>query len=183
SRGLGDVYKRQQQHGDWLVGPQTLVVADGRQAAIIEIGPDGKYSQQTVKDGVAGHTDHYLLPDMVQFNQRNNKQSTARYQLLTAMLGRSGRWTLDDFAQIGQYQSDRDGTASLFRVGNRAGAERTTASWAVSLTPGKMPEVSIMMLDDQQNEQNWYINTGYIFSGDSQFAAGSEPPLTNDGSR
>ncbi len=133
-------------------GPRFLLLADARETAWVEIGLGGKFSVRRVKSGVLTHTNHFLAPDMQDFNIRVGKSSALRFERIGTLL-RAGLkpYTLDRFTAFA-----RDAAAgpdnSIFRTGSKPAGTRTLSVFAVSLPPQGPPEIRLWMKESGAND-------------------------------
>jgi isopenicillin-N N-acyltransferase-like protein len=124
-------------------GPMFYLLADGAQVAWVEVGPSGKAAIRTTASGTLAHTNHYLSPELVGFNQKSGPSSQARLARIQVLLAQ-GSWNPDRF--WGLTNDTHDGPDnSLWRTGGRPGAERTLASWVVAEQPGQAPRVWVRL--------------------------------------
>lgn len=144
-------------------GPQYIMVADRTKAALIEVGPDGKYSV-TVKDsGVLYHTNHYLAEGMAQYNAAIGISSAARYERIQALLNDAPKPLM--FPLFLEFSNDRhDGPDnSIFRTGSSPKKTRTMAIWAVAVPRQGFPLLHVRIFNPGQAEQFFEYDTGEVF--------------------
>lgn len=129
-----------------FVGPRYLILADSYEIAVIEIGDEDKCAIQRTANGVLGHTNHYVNPDMTRFNPVQLKPSTlSRYKRITAFLSSKPRLTPSDFLSIA---SSKEGgpNNSIWRDGLAPNKTRTLAYWIVHYPPKAKPTLYVRIL-------------------------------------
>jgi hypothetical protein len=130
-------------HGEWFLGPRYLLIADRRKAAIIEIGPEGRYTVSTTDRSVLYHTNHYVVPDLASANPKKvSPSSLERYRRIAELLPQGSRFGLEDFIRISE---DRSGGPdnSLWREGSKPTSTRTLAAWIVHLPAAGEPQIYV----------------------------------------
>jgi len=133
------------QRHDLFLGPTFLLVADRRQAAVVEIGPNGTFTIANAVGGVIAHTNHYLLPEMTRFNPTKiGESSRERFARIREFLSAGAPFGASDFEQ---FSASRDGgpDEAIWRTGKTAAATRTLATWMVHQTRGGEIEVFVRL--------------------------------------
>lgn len=118
-----------------FVRPQFLLLADRQEIAVIEVGPGGKRAVHRTGNGVLGHTNHYVLSEMLAENVRPPKASTlSRQARITQLLEEKAPFTLQSFLALAE---DRHAGPdnSIFRTGSTPRSTQTLAVLAVYLPP------------------------------------------------
>jgi isopenicillin-N N-acyltransferase like protein len=116
---------------DLFLGPTFFLVADRRQAAVIEVGPGGTFAIGKAVGGTVAHTNHYVLPAMVRFNPAKiGESSRERSARIHELLGTGAPFGPADFER---FSASRDGgpDRAIWRTGTSADATRTLATWMV----------------------------------------------------
>jgi hypothetical protein len=123
-----------------------LIIADSKEAIMIEIAnKNNQYEILNAADnhGILFHTNHYVLPSMLKFNQLYIPGSNARFKRMTALFKDSPKPFTSEHAL--NWLSDRkDGLYNgIFR-------EFTLASWFVSLPKIHYPQVWVQLTSNPQ---------------------------------
>jgi hypothetical protein len=116
---------------DLFLGPTFFLVADRRQAAVIEVGPEGTFAIGKAVGGTVAHTNHYILPAMVRFNPAKiGESSRERSARIHELLGTGAPFGPNDFER---FSASRDGgpDRAIWRTGKSADSARTLATWMV----------------------------------------------------
>ena len=116
---------------DLFLGPTFFLIADRRQAAVVEVGPGGTFAIGKPVGGIIAHTNHYVLPSMVRFNPAKiGESSRERSTRIHEVLGTGGPFGPADFERI---SASRDGGVdhAIWRTGKGPDATRTLATWMV----------------------------------------------------
>jgi hypothetical protein len=116
---------------DLFLGPTFFLVADRRQAAVIEVGPGGTFAIAKPVGGIISHTNHYVLPAMARFNPAKiGESSRERSTRIHEVLGTGAPSGPADFERV---SASRDGGSdhAIWRTGKGGDATRTLATWMV----------------------------------------------------
>lgn len=127
------------------LAPRFYLLADARQAAVVEIAPGGAVRIADTRDGVLSHTNHYLSPEFSAHNQRPALSSRARLERVDAFLAALSRpLTLAAFERISQDRGAGPDN-SLWRTGSKPRGTRTLAGLVVSLPPRGPNEAAVVL--------------------------------------
>ncbi|MDT8904009.1 C45 family autoproteolytic acyltransferase/hydolase [Anaeroselena agilis] len=111
--------------GEWVCGPEYLMLADGKEVACIEFAAGGAYEVVArTAAGVAFHTNHYLAPRLADLNKGKLASSMKRCARIEELLADKAVHDTDDFRR---YSAD----SVLWRTGDAPAAARTLASWII----------------------------------------------------
>ena len=148
---------------DLFIGPEILMLADKNKVAAIEIGPEGKFFVEEKENAVIYHTNHYVYDEMVDLNRVIGESSQKRYDRIGQLV--STATTPYDFDNFISYSNDRnDGPDnSIFRTGSEPAKTRTMAVWAVKIPQEGSPEVSVRILNPNEDEKVFTIVAADVF--------------------
>jgi hypothetical protein len=124
--------------------PVFEMVADRRQAAVIEIAPAGQVCIQVSDQGSLCQTNHYQSSPLFWANQVAHQSSKVRFRRIKQLLARQGEpFTFADFLVFSQ---DRHAGPdnSINRLGSTSRKTRTLATFVVQLSDDA-PHVFIRM--------------------------------------
>jgi isopenicillin-N N-acyltransferase-like protein len=109
---------------NWVVGQGEVVVSiEGSATTAEAIAP--------AEDGTLAHTNHYVHPDMLDYEaSTSNEGSAARLQRARALLSESGEDTITR-SRLREILSDHEGPEAICRHGTAAG-ESQTAFWCIA---------------------------------------------------
>lgn len=156
---------------DGWQGPRILMLADRRQVATIEVGPEGKSAVVTKHDAVIYHTNHYLAATLQDFNQRIFQSSRKRYERIGQLLDAAEKpLAFKTFLGFGNDRSAGPDD-SIFRTGSTPAKPRTMATWAVRLPPAGPAEVYVKILNPGQPARVIRLDTAALFSAPRVTAA------------
>ena len=134
---------------DWFAGhsPVMYMLADGRKAAWVEVGADGRMAWREADKDTLAHTNHFLSPDLAGQNVKAGQSSHTRLDRITALLAGQKTFTLEDFER---FSSDRNAGPdnSIFRAGSTPHSTRTMARFMVRDLPGQPPEALVAGFED-----------------------------------
>lgn len=68
---------------DYFKSPGFFLMADAHEIAYVEIGEDGIWDVKTEENGTLAHTNHFLLPDLTQFNHKIGRSATPDFTVST----------------------------------------------------------------------------------------------------
>lgn len=115
--------------GAWVTNPQFMVLADGKEIASVEFGPDGHYAvvgQQG--SGVVFHTNHYVSQAFEPLNPHKLSTSLDRYNKISNLLQVGGPFDAQKFQS---FSAD----PTLWRAGATPSSTRTLSSWIIRQMP------------------------------------------------
>lgn len=137
--------------------PVTLILADSKETAVVEVLPDGTHTVERRENGFVTHTNHYKQPASVPFNEKTGKSSETRLARINALLeGSEKPWTLEDFAAWTRDRNDGP-DRSLFRTGSKKGGTRTLAAVTVRLAPDGRVHMRTAYQPDPENDSEWVV--------------------------
>ncbi|KYZ75103.1 hypothetical protein AXX12_13060 [Anaerosporomusa subterranea] len=149
---------------DLFVNAHFLMLADKKQVAYVEIGPEGKYATRTETRGRLAHTNHYVESDMLWANRKVGSSSQTRYDRISSLLDEVKAFSLADFISFSQDQVAGPDN-SIWRTGGNPKAARTLATWIVYLPVEGDALVYVRLANPDATESvNQYRLTD-IFSG------------------
>jgi isopenicillin-N N-acyltransferase like protein len=123
---------------DLLKGPKFLMLADSGSVAIVEISDRPSYS--VYREGVVGHTNHYVFTTNLPDNASQPPSSLRRYARINELLTNKTSFSLDDFIVFSKDQADSP-AYSIWRTGKDRKTIPTLASWIVSYPKGSDPTI------------------------------------------
>ncbi|MCF8043170.1 MAG: C45 family peptidase [Desulfarculaceae bacterium] len=127
------------------LAPRFYLLADARQAALVEIAPGGAVRIAATRAGVITHTNHYLSPEFAAFNQRPALSSHARLARVDALAAALKRpLTLGMFQKISEDRENGPDN-SLWRTGSKPKGTRTLAAFLARLPLSGAPEVWVTL--------------------------------------
>ncbi|MBM4286408.1 MAG: hypothetical protein FJ128_14365 [Deltaproteobacteria bacterium] len=117
------------RHLERFTHPAFYLLADPRQAAVIEVGLNHQRRVRVVDRGALTHTNHYLEPAFQELNRGSCLSSSLRLQRIAFLLGRHrGPLTLAD--SVAFTEDRKDGPrCSIWRWGGSPKKVRTLAAW------------------------------------------------------
>lgn len=147
------------------------LLADREESAWVEVSPDGRIASRRAQSGILVHTNHYLDPELAQWNEKKRESSLARFDRATALLGAKASFTLEDFIGIA---GDRSAGPedSIWRVGGAEG-ERTLATFALALERDGSVELYTRLANSGEEEKTLRFKLGPDFW--AQGSAASQP--------
>ena len=119
-----------------FLGPRFLMLADRREIACVEIGPEGKVAIKRKKNGVLHHTNHYIDESLEPYNPRVvDESSMARLRRIGHFISSKPEFSLGDFLLI---STSKEGgpNNSIWRDGTSPTSRKTMASWIIQSLPG-----------------------------------------------
>jgi hypothetical protein len=137
---------------DLLRRPVFYLVADRKEAAIIEIGPDGHRAVTRKDSGTLLHTNHYGAPEP-QNLRAPGASSLRRFSRIDELLKRHVKpFGLDDFIR---FSADRNAGPddSIWRTGSDPRKRRTLATWLVSIPASGSPLLYLKTADPGEPER------------------------------
>ena len=155
------------KHTDVFKGPKFLMLADAHQVAYVEVGDGGKFQVRTVDAGTLAHTNHYLTPELAEFNRRIGVSSRTRYERIGELLAGTRPLTLDDMLRFSR-DSENGPSSSIWRTGSAKDREETLATFAVRLKEGTDPQIYVKVRhnpDDRGKEEVVRLTGSELFSG------------------
>jgi len=144
-----------------FAGPRFLLVADSRQAAVIEIGPGRSYDHRELRDGTIAHTNHYLWDGLQAANVRGADSSHVRLDRITALLSDPRRFTLSDFLAMAADRHDGPEN-SIFRTGAGPSSERTMASFVARIDEGGGVELDVTLYNEGKPPEHHHWNAAEL---------------------
>jgi hypothetical protein len=148
---------------DLFLGPTFFLVADRRQAAVIEISPHGTFAIGKAVGGIIAHTNHYVLPEMTRFNPAKiGESSRERSARIQEFLGGGAPFGPTDFEQ---FSASRDGgpDRAVWRTGKTAAATRTLATWMVHQTPGGAVALFVRLANPGEDVREIRLSAADLF--------------------
>lgn len=143
--------------------PVTLILADSKETAVIEVLPDGTHTVERRNNGFVTHTNHYKQPASAPFNEKTGKSSETRLARINAILeGAEKPWTMDDFAAWARDRHDGP-DRSLFRTGSKKGGPRTLAVMTVRIAPDGRVRLRTEYQPDPENDSDWAVKESEFF--------------------
>lgn len=98
-------------------GPQTIILADKNEVAIVEIGPDGNISVKRTANGTFHHANHYVHEDMLWANGRDLPGSVVRHERAGQLIASVARpISMNDFVAF-CHDKNAGATDSIWREG------------------------------------------------------------------
>lgn len=122
-------------------GPVNFILGDRTQIAVVEVLPNGRHTVRETSSGTLAHTNHYLEPDSLAFNQMAAVSSYTRYTRIKELLDKKvGQLRLED---IIQFAEDRNAgpDKSIWRTGSRRDGTQSLAAFAVYIPPEGEPAI------------------------------------------
>lgn len=133
--------------------PAFYLVADNKKIALIEIALRGQVNVEFTDNGCLAHTNHYTSDQLKYGNQKVYKDSRARLARIGELMSeRTEALTLDDFKVFSQDKQDGP-EDSIFKTGGSAFAEKTLATWIVSLAQSGEPLLYARLMDSAAGER------------------------------
>lgn len=151
--------------------PIFLMVADQQRVLQVEVGQDGRFNMQEVRDGSIAHTNHYTTQGVLQDSQKPGDSSQTRLARIQALLAEHRQHSAAEFAAISKDRHDGPDN-SLWRNGK----EYTLASWQIALPKRDSARLHLVLanpgqaqqtLDYRLNRQFWAQPSG-ILAGKGQ---------------
>lgn len=140
--------------------PAFIMISDCKKILMVEVALDGKYTIETIENGYAAHTNHFLEETLAQFNVNISESSLTRLDRIKHLLNVSPRpCTTDSFAVMSRDQHDGPDN-SLWRTGKVA---RTLASWIVETPACGAPKLRVVIANPGQKEET------HVFVLDERF--------------
>lgn len=130
-------------HKEVFKGAQNLILADRNKIAFVELLPNNTYAVRTEQKGVLYHTNHYVTPEGLPFNEKIGQSSFRRYCRIGQLLMETVKpMTIQDFIR---FSEDRnfDATTSIYRLGKGPKSEQTLASFIAHIPKTGSPEIYI----------------------------------------
>jgi hypothetical protein len=137
---------------DLLRRPVFYLVADRKETAVIEIGPEGQRTVTRKDSGTLLHTNHYGASEP-QNLRAPGASSLLRYARIDELLKRHGKpFVLDDFIR---FSEDRNAGPdnSIWRTGSDPRKRRTLATWLVSIPASGSPILYLKTADPGEPER------------------------------
>jgi hypothetical protein len=136
---------------DLFLGPDFLMFADPKEAAVVEVAPEGKFRVRSTASGLLWHTNHYLDPGLAGFNPpakegHEASSSQARARLISAALAARPAFSAEDFIRL-SFSQEGGPDHALWRQGKSPTATRTVATWLVHQEPGKPARLFVRLLN------------------------------------
>jgi len=157
--------KQALSHGEWFIGPQFIMLADGNEVAVIELGLDGKFQVQSTTSGVVFHTNHYIEREFATLNQdKPGVSSVKRYEKVQQFLRSKEKFELSDFIQVSASTEDGPDN-SLWRTGSKPTSARTLATWIVYQPPSNEGVLYLKMANPGKEIKAYQFKLQDVFSG------------------
>jgi len=151
-----------------FLGPQIIMMADRKEIAYVEVGPEGKFAVKTAATGVLCHTNHYLEDSTLPFNKSLGESSRVRYGRIKQLLAETPHPF--DMKQFIAFSHDRVAGPdnSIFRTGSSSKVSRTVAIWIVALPPTGTPRLYLKIMDSGEPERMIEADLDDVFAGRRQ---------------
>lgn len=145
--------------GVWVTNPQFMVLADGKEMACVEFGPDGQYAvvgQQG--SGVLFHTNHYVSPLLEPLNPHKLSSSLERYNKISSLLQVGGPFDVQKFQS---FSAD----PTLWRAGATPSSTRTLSSWIIRQMPDGSGMLYLRMANPDHPVKEYSFALKDLFDG------------------
>lgn len=121
---------------------EFLMIADAKKILVVEVGLQGHYAINTVENGPAAHTNHYLEKSLDEFNVNRGASSVTRLQRINDLLNANpAPFSTQAFAALSRDRHDGPNN-SLWRTGKGV---KTLSSWIVETPPGAAPRLRVLL--------------------------------------
>jgi hypothetical protein len=141
------------QKAEWMVRPVFYLVADRRELALIEVGPDGRRAVTRHDAGALHHTNHYCAVNGPETSRRPGDSSIQRQARIAELLAGAGRpFRHEDFIRFSADMSAGPDN-SIWRTGSALEKTRTLAAWIVSIPPAGTPTLYLRTADPGQPQR------------------------------
>lgn len=151
---------------DYFKSPGFFLMADAHEIAYVEIGEDGIWDVRTEENGTLAHTNHFLLPDLTQFNHKIGRSSSTRLHRIDELLSEPhAPYTLDDMIAFSEDEHDGPND-SIWRTGSRKDGVQTLATIGVWLHDDAKPDIYVKIRyspDDQGKEDIYQLDGAHLF--------------------
>ena len=151
---------------DYFKSPGFFLMADAHEIAYVEIGEDGIWDVKTEENGTLAHTNHFLLPDLTQFNHKIGRSSSTRLHRIDELLSEPhAPYTLDDMIAFSEDEHDGPND-SIWRTGSRKDGVQTLATIGVWLHDDANPDIYVKIRyspDDQGKEDIYQLDGAHLF--------------------
>lgn len=151
---------------DKFVGAKFLMLGDSVELANVEMGLNGKYHIETVKNNTLAHTNYYLQPEFRDLNIKVGESSKTRYERICELLDKGSKpLNLQQFWQFSQDVQDGLDN-SLWRLGSEENNIQTLTSFIVKILPNDDFEGVIKyrkQVDEQGKEEVLHFSKKEIF--------------------
>lgn len=151
---------------DYFKSPGFFLMADAHEIAYVEIGEDGIWDVKTEENGTLAHTNHFLLPDLTQFNHEIGRSSSTRLHRIDELLSEPhAPYTLDDMIAFSEDEHDGPND-SIWRTGSRKDGVQTLATIGVWLHDDAKPDIYVKIRyspDDQGKEDIYQLDGAHLF--------------------
>lgn len=133
------------QQDQWLTYPQNLLLADNKEIALVEIGPNGEKNIRRTSKGYLAHTNHYL--ENPEWNLRTPTLSSIMRQERIEELLQNGQNPYNR-KELLEFARDHVGSAnsSIFRTGETEKSTRTISTFAVEIPKNGTPKIFFEVL-------------------------------------
>jgi hypothetical protein len=133
--------------------PAFYLVADRREIAVIEVGPDGRRAVARRRNETLVHTNHYCALEPTPALRGPGSSSLERYDRIRELVqGPVRPFTLEDFVRFSEDRSAGPDN-SIWRTGRSEGKRRTLATWIVSIPPSGSPMLYVKTADPGEPER------------------------------
>ena len=145
--------------GAWVTNPQFMVLADGKEIACVEFGPDGRYSVVGEQNrGVVFHTNHYVSPQLEPLNPPKLASSLDRYNKIAGLLQAGGLYDVQKFQG---FSID----PTLWRAGATPSSTRTLSSWIIRQMPDGSGMLYLRMANPDHPVKEYSFALKDLFDG------------------
>lgn len=147
------------QAGSWTCGPESLILADGKEIACIEFGFNGTYNiVSRTSSGITFHTNHYVSDKFTWLNPEKYSNSQNRYNRIKGFLESKKKLDVEDFKQ---YSVD----PMLWRVGATATSACTLSSWIIKQLPNGTGTLYLRMANPGKPIKEYEFALKDLFDG------------------
>lgn len=141
-------------HPEVFVEPVNYILADRTKVAVVEVLPGGKTTVRVQTRGTIAHTNHFIEPESVTFNEKVGKSSATRLARINELLETAKKpLELTDF--IAMTKDQHDGPVnSIWRVGKRPDGPQTLGAMAVFLPQQGVPKIYLTWRTEKFDPQS-----------------------------
>lgn len=160
--------------------PMFLLVADPRQALMVEIGQNGEYRLDKPQREFFAHTNHFLHPELADHNRWIGTSSRQRLATINSLLGTAPRpFSLAELIAISEDRSHGPNN-SILRTGSPTDGEQTLATWIVALPNTGEPTLYVKLRNPGENERlvTLHLNQRFWRTAESSVLGTYETPET-----
>lgn len=154
--------------------PAFYLIADRKEAAVIEVAPAGRRSVIRRDSGTLSHTNHYCAIDSQDIRQKAGASSTTRLSRIDELLKTHPQpYSIEDFFRFSTDQNAGPDN-SVWRTGSGLTQRRTLATWIVVMPPAGSPQLYLKTADPGVPEQICRLSIAEAF----RLKGGDQIPLT-----